>query len=354
MKIIRNPLFICHILVVLMLLAVTQTPFPEISGNAQEGEGDNGLPPPEVRIEMDSYEEHADVEPGGDGIVSFSGKCYCTLPPGSNGSTMVGVYLVMDAGGLPISNPPSLVFSQSTTSRSFIFSAQVPLERDHRDDPILKIGLQWRYLPDGWKRSTDSVTECRIIVDQYSKLFIEREIISDRTPVGEWGARSFKVINWGNGDDRAFLEIVSTSKKLDAKLDRDHVDVERDERNEFNVKIRQGSGKPGRYEVRIRAWSDVKGNGNDTYYDIPFLTKTSLRSFTTTPSQYMPVISISLILILVVAWVILRSRLFPDEDEGEDEVEERPRQESGKPPKRFKGQETPTKGLYKSTSNKRS
>jgi len=223
------------------------------------------------------------------------------------------------------------------------------MELEHETRIPLILDFQWEYDPTG-QRGTFNPISCDIVVDQFSRLSIEREPVTARTPVGEWLDATVYVLNEGNGRDRIFLEAYPRSSGVDVSIDRDHLDLDSNERGEFHLKIRQRSGSPGTTNVRITARSNVEGQENETHYVMPFITKTSFKSFTTTPSQYLPVISISILILLVVVWAVLRSKLFPDDEEERVKEPERD-QEHG--PKPFKMGKRPPKGLYKQTYNKR-
>ncbi|MGA1866213.1 MAG: choice-of-anchor T family protein [Thermoplasmatota archaeon] len=288
---------------------------------AEESEDESSdLPPPTIWIEMDQEEVHADVAPGDNGIVMFTGTCHCILPSEVNNTVYTIVSLDMEASGFPCSDPPGLLFTNDMEIRKFLISVQVPVSGGMVDGLkannafIVTIRICYEYPPDGWKHFVETVRPCRIIIDQYSRLQINREVITQRTPVGKWREANLYLQNLGNGNDTVHLEIGSMSKNMNAELDREFLELEYGSEAEFRIRLRQRTGSGGINHVRIRAWSDVKGSDNETVYEMPFLTKSSFVGFIRTPSQYLPVISILLIIIIVVVWALLRNRLFPDKD----------------------------------------
>ncbi|MBN1390730.1 MAG: hypothetical protein JXA22_08830 [Candidatus Thermoplasmatota archaeon] len=322
------------------------------STQAQEQEDNSSeLPPPTIWIEMDQEEVYADVEPESNGVVSFTGRCYCSFPSIVNDTNYVIVYLRASAGALFISGYPPLIFNNRTEMRTFAFQIQVPKEHIHTDDLWLKLLLDWKYDPSGQKGSIQEEFSFRIVVDRYSRLQINREVIAKRTPVGEWREATLYVQNLGNGNDTVHLEIGSMSKNIDAEMDRELLEVGYGSEAEFHIRLRQRSGSASGNYIRIRAWSDVQGRENETVYEMPFLTKSSFVGFIRTPSQYLPVLSILLIIIILVVWAVLRTRSFPDRET--DTPVRYPDQKKDPIPKNHKGLEIPTKGLYKSTRNGR-
>ncbi|MBN1540198.1 MAG: hypothetical protein JW939_08655 [Candidatus Thermoplasmatota archaeon] len=337
-----------HLFFVLLLILVPLVLTPV---KPQEDDDTVEFPPPTIWIEMDQEEVHADVEPKSDGVVTFTGKCYCSFPPEVNDTNYVIVYLRASAGVLFITGYPPLIFNNRTEMRTFSFSILLPKEHIHTDDLWLKLLLDWKYDPSGQKGSIQEEFSFRIVVDQYSRLQIRREVITQRTPVGKWREANLYLQNLGNGNDTVHLEIGSVSKNMDAELDRELLEVGYGSEAEFHIRLRQRSGSAGINHVRIRAWSDVKGRENETIYEMPFLTESSFTGFIRTPSQYLPVLSILLILIIVVVWALLRNRIFPDMEK-HGPVKDTDNHDDPLP-KRQKGKETPTKEIYKSTHNGR-
>ena len=87
--------------------------------------GVDGVGEPAIRIELAQTKQTAYAAPGQDGVVTFTGTVTATIPVSPNIQYLI-VTLEADAGGWPVSVPPSLTFNRAITQQGFALSVQVP------------------------------------------------------------------------------------------------------------------------------------------------------------------------------------------------------------------------------------
>jgi len=334
-------------LVLVFLLALLA---PNVSLNSMGGRSDP-FPPPDIRIEMDWTEVHSKVEPSMDGIVVFTGTCYCDIPDSVSDLYWVSFKISADAGGWPVSIPPALYFSKYQSYHEFTISIQVPIQTVASDKNIVRIGGIWEYEPSAGTGTVDPV-KVNIIVDQFSSISLGTRDMIGKIPVGSWNNITLIASNFGNGEDLIHLEAESAWKNIELEIERDIIDVEFESEASVGLKIKQTEGASDDILVTIRAWSDVAGSNNLTEMDLIIVTSFSLQSLVTTPSYYIPVGAVILIVMIITTWAVVRERYF-NVDRMRNQSAASGNDDEMDAPKTLRRAKTPPKGFNMHISNRR-
>jgi hypothetical protein len=165
---------------------------------------------PAIRIELAQTKQTAYVAPGQDGVVTFTGQVTATIPWSPNVQYLV-VTLQADAGGWPVSVPPSLTFNRAITTQGFTLSVQVPVETSQKTQGQLSISGRWRYSPGTLGGTVDPATAI-IVIKQYYQFSVGCD--KPYVQVGPGSSLGFKIrlINEGNAADRLRVEITNLDR----------------------------------------------------------------------------------------------------------------------------------------------
>jgi hypothetical protein len=165
---------------------------------------------PAIRIELAQTKQTAYVAPGQDGVVTFTGQVTATIPWSPNIQYLV-VTLSADAGGWPVSVPPSLTFNKAQRQQSFTLSVQVPVETSQKTQGQLSVSGKWRYSPGSLGGTVDPATAI-IVIKQYYQFSVGCE--KPYVQVGPGSSLGFQIrlINEGNAADRLRVEVTNLDK----------------------------------------------------------------------------------------------------------------------------------------------
>ncbi len=172
-----------------------------------------GVGAPAIRIELAQTKQTAYVAPGQDGVVTFTGTVSAQIPWSPNIQYLV-VTLQADAGGWPVSVPPSLTFNKAQKQQSFTLSVQVPVETSRQTQGQLSVSGRWRYSPGSLGGTVDPATAI-IVIKQYYQFSVGCE--KPYVQVGPGSSLGFQIrlINEGNAADRLRVEITNLDKLAD-------------------------------------------------------------------------------------------------------------------------------------------
>lgn len=165
---------------------------------------------PAIRIELAQTKQTAYVAPGQDGVVTFTGTVTATIPVSPQIQYLV-VNLQAEAGGWPVSVPPSLTFNRAITQQGFAVSVQVPVETSQKTSGQLSISGRWSYSPGTRGGNVDPATAI-IVIKQYYQFSVGCD--KPYVQVGPGSSLGFKIrlINEGNAADRLTIEVLNLDK----------------------------------------------------------------------------------------------------------------------------------------------
>jgi hypothetical protein len=168
---------------------------------------------PAIRIQLAQTKQTAYVAPGQDGVVTFTGTVTATIPWSPNIQYLV-VTLQADAGGWPVSVPPSLTFNKAQRQQDFQLAVQVPVETSQKTQGQLSISGRWRYSPGSLGGTVDPATAI-IVIKQYYQFSVGCE--KPYVQVGPGSSLGFQIrlINEGNAADRLRVEVTNLDKLAD-------------------------------------------------------------------------------------------------------------------------------------------
>lgn len=232
--------------------------------------GVRGVGEPEVVIQISQSKQTAYVEPGQDGIVTFSGAVFVSIPWSPEIQYLV-VELESECRDFPVSVPPALTFSKHQKQQSFALSVQVPIGTSSLEDYVFYVNGTWSYSPGVTSGDCEGAAAI-IVVQQYfdMELYCDDPFVESLRP--NRMKLSFQAENTGNGDDTVVLEIGNMEE-----LSGSGIDVILGER-EFPLKLGETrsiellvdveeDARIGTYEVLINGRSstaDRMGYAQDT------------------------------------------------------------------------------------------
>lgn len=165
---------------------------------------------PAIRIVLTQTKQTAYVAPGQDGVVTFTGEVTAQIPWAPNIQFLV-VTLQADAGGWPVSVPPSLTFSRSISVNNFALSVQVPVETSQKTQGQLSISGRWRYSPGTLGGTVDPATAI-IVIKQYYQFSVGCDKPYVRISPGSSLGFKLRLINEGNSADRLVVEVLNLDR----------------------------------------------------------------------------------------------------------------------------------------------
>ncbi len=168
---------------------------------------------PRVTVSLDQSEQSAQVAPGQDGIVTFTGLVRCTMPVDTN-IQQVLVSLTGDAGGWAWSiTPSSLSFDRSTSELAFSCTVRVPPRTSHTHTGQLTVGGTYRVNPGIYGTSIPGPATAMITIEQYYKFALECAKPFVEVVPGDQMVFTLKLRNEGNDQDTMKVDIEADNFK---------------------------------------------------------------------------------------------------------------------------------------------
>lgn len=248
---------------------------------------------PNISIVLDQDEVTATVEPGDDGRIRFTGTVYCELPPSTPPGQYCVVTLTADAGGWPVSNPPSMAFSRTYEQEDFYLDIQIPIETSQMTQGQLSVSGRWSYSPGAGGGTIPPATAI-INVGAYSRPFLESDSKNNTFPVGKWAEIPIDVTNVGNANDDIALEITNIPDGIEAYLLTDEIHVPEKQTKVIKMKVRQSSGSPRINKITVVGKGSNGGRKEEDQHTVVIETTVSAKSLITTPYVVGPFILILL------------------------------------------------------------
>ena len=162
---------------------------------------------PVVSIRLAQQKMTAYVAPGMDGIVTFTGTV-TAIAPWSPSVQQLLVFLIADASGWAVTNPPALPFTKGQTERDFAVTVQVPPETSHMLQGTLQIAAKWRYSPGSTQGNVEPVSAI-IYVAQYYQFSVGCEKPYMQVGPGQSLGFKLRLINEGNANDKLRVEVTN-------------------------------------------------------------------------------------------------------------------------------------------------
>ncbi|MFO8052314.1 MAG: choice-of-anchor T family protein [Thermoplasmatota archaeon] len=295
---------ICRCAAIMMLLSIALMPFAigeqEVPEAPLAGE-------PDIEIVLDQDMVEVDVEPGSDGIARFTGTVYCEMPPTTPPGRECVVNLQTDAGGWPVSLPPTMEFNRQHQQEDFTVTVQIPIDTSQSTTGQLAVSGRWIYTP-GLGGGTVPVAESIIQPLPYSKVHLTYDKENNTASVGEWGEIEIGVVNEGNARDDIKLEIADLPDGLEAHLEKEILTVREKQTETTVLRFKQSSGSPGSHQIFISAEGQHNGTRSETEQPVVARTTASIRSVVTTPYIVIPIVLVLLIAGIMVVRIIRRKR----------------------------------------------
>ncbi len=227
---------------------------------------------PAITIVLDSTSETVDVSPGASGIVEFTGVVTAEAPAMPPGQVLV-VTLQAEAGGWPVSAPPSMEFTNEITEHNFTVSIQIPSETSTRTQGQLTVSGRWSYSP-GTMGGTIDPTTAIINIQQYFQYSISPSSSLDTVELGDVVDINYETINRGNGADIIVMEILNKEDLEDhgiiAREKVDEIVIPEKQTRSYPVVIMLSSSTTiGRFEIEVHIYSkQAKMSGEEFNYEI--------------------------------------------------------------------------------------
>ncbi len=240
----------------------------------QNASGAQGPPP--LWIMFDSCEKQANVAPGANGLVNFTGVVNVDIKgidrQLDKEIESLMVRLVVDAGNWSVEvEPDEMIFLNLTKeeSRAFKVTVQVPLESDFLDSRLIKIVGNCTIHPGNDTYISSPATGI-ITVVPYCRTIINCSTPHKAAKPGDIKYYDFSVRNEGNLEHNLSFsvdEIFNYSKLGKVTFSEEELILDRHEEKQIRMKVKISKNAPvGTYELVIRANAmlDVEGN-NNTY-----------------------------------------------------------------------------------------
>jgi hypothetical protein len=226
---------------------------------------------PEIDIQITPGNHRAYVCPGDDGIVTITGTVYAEIPWDPNVQYLV-VNLMGDAGGWPVSNPPSLTFSRAQKQQSFTLSVQVPIETPPDESRDLVISGTWQYSPGVQSGNTE--TEYVFIdILPYVYLDLDWDVSNITLFVDESDTFEVEVLNRGTMSANAHLRCYSDSGEVEFELSTTIIEIGAHQRKKVEVKFGQSSGSPRIHKITFTAEDPENSRHGPVQRTFTFITK---------------------------------------------------------------------------------
>ena len=265
----------------------------------------SGILPPDISIVLDHYSMDVDVYPGTDGVMTFEGTVYCDLPPSTPPGQECLVFLIADAGGFAVSNPPALTFSRTISEERFSIEVQVPPKTSSSEQKELQVSGKWRYSP-GTTQGIVEGTSADIIINPYCALKFGTEDPVKKASVGDWVEYDIVLKNDGNSDSNVTIEI-KADDNIEVEIESYSIIVR--EKSEYRISLRakQTDGMGSSNAIYLKAISSLEGETNEATAELYLTTHTSIKNLLGLP--FLIIISALLMIgAVIISIVVIRKR----------------------------------------------
>ncbi len=223
-------------------------------------EGADAVGEPDITIALAQAKQTADVAPGQDGIVTFTGTVFVEMPYAPNVQYLV-VQLQADAGDWPVSVPPALTFSKAQKQQSFTMSVQVPIGTSSGGSYDLIVGGTWSYSP-GVQSGECAPTSSLIFVKQYFSHDLNSDDLFKEALRGKVAQVEIGIENTGNGEDEILIEVVNSMDLLEEGIepyfnDDTHIIPENESRTAILFLRVSESTHRGTREIDVQTYSKM-------------------------------------------------------------------------------------------------
>jgi len=209
---------------------------------------------PGVTITIAQPKQIANVAPGHDGIVTFTGNVEAQVPWKPNSHYLV-VHLSPDANGWPTSKPPPLIFTRQTKMKTFSVDVYVPTGTSGSYQGQFSMGGTWRF-QNTTIGGTLYFATAIILVQQYHLVVLETPKRYIQVEPGQRLRTQVELENRGNGNEEFSVGIKNRGELENRgwKIDLTPEDIAIDERNSTRLDLELSSSKnmePGFYNLSI-------------------------------------------------------------------------------------------------------
>ncbi len=223
---------------------------------------------PTITIELDDDKKGVSVSPGSTGVIRFQGTVTAEVPLMPPGQYLI-VTLQADAGGWPVSIPPSMSFTNNHTEERFEVTVQVPIETSRQTQGQLTISGRWRYSPGTLGGTIDPATAIIEIEQYYSYTVSPRETVTKTGPDSVCEVE-FEVHNKGNAADRISLEVTNKDdlegSGIFASVKTSDLSIPEKQSKFYPVAmVTSPSASPGKYRIEVQVHSIQAESMGDNY-----------------------------------------------------------------------------------------